>query len=631
MKRFCLEVNNFGTITRDSNKVSLYFERAKIIDSIRLCLHSNVSQASLVSMLSNARLDSFVVAAALRSAPSPASALSMVEGLKQVKQFSHSQLTLRAVAKILARSGQTRRLGALIDAINAGRFGNIRPVGCMDCMRWYADAGDLDAVLRVWDEWRRTLDGARPCAESYNVVMEVYVDKGMDEDAVKVFYRMVDEGALPNCRTYTIVMRHLIEQGKADHAMELFRLLSRMRIKRTVKQYSMLVDAFSGIDDLNSVKVLLDEMRADGILPGRAMASSLRRMKEAGYVEETEELVGEMMLDERVTSISYSMDSDEDDIDDKDGEKDRVFLKPWLDPAALAQALRDWDPNDVATLKGANLTWTSRLVCKLIRSFKSAETAWKFFGWVAHQPGFVHDVYTASRMIAKLARDGHAELVDRLLSKLDREGIRLSFTTVRLVIDFYGLSKNGVAALTVFRNVETICGGPVTKPGRLILYSSLLRTLSKCEMTTEALNALEEMILSGISPDLQTFAGMMHDCAVRGDIKTVQRLFGIVRQSGIEPDGYTYASVIRAYCKSERASLALRVWEDMRGSGLMPDLATKELLVKSLWKEGKLREAARVEETGSDAAAAAVAGHLYTVSAADLARVCRIYSATRQP
>ncbi|KAL0380950.1 UNVERIFIED_CONTAM: Pentatricopeptide repeat-containing protein [Sesamum angustifolium] len=577
LKKLAPQSCHFAGTTRKLNKVSLYMQRAKFIDSIRLCLRSNVAESSLVNILSSPSLDSFVVSNALRSAPSPGSALYLVETLKKVKEFSHSQDTLHALAKILAKSGQIGKLEALIDAINTGKFVNVAYISFMDRMRWYADAGDLNSVTGVWDEWRRTLD-KHPCTESYNIVMKLCIEKGKDAEAVKVFCRMIEEGALPNCRTYTVIIQHLLKIGKLDSAVEVFQMLPLMRIRRTLKQYSMLVEAFTGAD------------------------------------------------------------SPEDDVDDEDegagshleGNKDDVQLKPWLDPAALASTLKHWEPEEVSALEDANFLWTSRLVCKLIRCFKSPETAWQFFCWVAHQPGFVHDIYTISRMITKLARHGCVQLVDQLLCKVRHEGMILSFSTIRLIIDFYGFSRKGDAALSIFHNVKTICG-PLSKSSLLILYSSLLRTLAKCQMNTEASDILEEMILLGICPDLQTFSGLMHHYALQGDIKTVQRLFGMVRQSGLEPDAYMYKILICAYCKCERASLALRIFEDMRNSRLMPDAATKQLLVKSLWKEGKLREAAQVEEISEetcDNIPLALPGHLYTVSTADLIRVYKMYSCT---
>ncbi|KAK3000514.1 hypothetical protein RJ639_020798 [Escallonia herrerae] len=638
--------NPYNTLTLQSrnlatnpnvNNVSLYLQRARLIDSIRLSLRSN-SPESLVPLLNDRALDSFVVTNALRSAPSPDSALSLIETLKTVRHFSHTQNTLYALAKILAKSHRTARLESLIDAMNSGKFRDVARVSFMDRMRWYAAAGDLDAARCVWDEWRALQK--RPCTESYNIIMGLCAQLREDIEASKVFCKMIDEGALPNSRTYTIMIEHLVKTGKLNLAMEIFQIMPLMRMKRTLRQYSVLADAFSGTDQFDTVKTLLKDMHVDGILPGRAMRWSLQRMQETGFVEETMELVKEMLPDERIKVIKTSTD-DSDNNEDDDGDEDidcassgtdldTIRLKPWLDPAALASALHCWRSEEVSALEDAKFVWTTRLVCKMIRSFSSAETAWQFFCWVACQPGFSHDIYTVSRMLAKLARHGHVDLVDQLISKIKREGIRLSFSTIRLIIDFYGLSGNGDAALKVFRAVKTLCG-PVSESSLLLLYSSLLRSLAKCKMDADALDILDEMILCGIIPDMQTFSGLMHHFARRKDIKLVQRLFGMVRQSGMEPDAYMFKVLIHAYCNCERAALALRVFEDMRTCSLMPDASTKQLLVKSLWKEGKLREAAAVEERSeeiNDVLPLASPGHLFTVSSSDLTRVYKIYSSS---
>ncbi|CAI9777489.1 unnamed protein product [Fraxinus pennsylvanica] len=639
LNNFVLQTRHFARTTPNVNKVTLYLQRAKLIDSIRLSLRSNSPDNSLLTALSSPALDSFVVTNALRAAPSPDSALFLVETLKKIPHFSHTQHTLYALAKILAKSGQVGKLGALINAINSGKFINVARVSFMDRMRWYAAVGDLDEVFSIWDEWRKTLD-KHPCTESYNIVMGLYVQKGMDSEAVKVFRRMIEEGALPNSRTYTVMIEHLVKSKKLDSAMEVLRILPLMRIKRTLRQYTALVDIFTATDQLDLVKTLLHEMRSDGILPGQAMQLSLQRMRELGNLKEMEESVMEIIPDARIKTVSYSLygttDCSEDDIDDGDegadsvhgNDKDEVQLKPWLDPAALASALQHWGSEEVSALENANFVWTTRLVCKFIRSFKSAETAWQFFCWVTYQPGFTHDIYTISRMITKLARHGCVHLVDQLLFKIQREGMKLSFSTIRLVIDFYGITGKGDAALKIFSSVKTFCS-PISQKCMLLLYSSLLRTLAKCKMNIEALDILDEMILLGISPDIQIFTGLMRHYALQGDIKTVQRLFGMVKQSDLEPDAYTYKVLIRAYCKCERAALALRIFEDMMSSDLMPDSATKDMLVKSLWKEGKLREAAAVEEKSEQKSCEfpiALPGQMYSVSNGDLIRVHDIYS-----
>ncbi|GAB2250850.1 hypothetical protein Droror1_Dr00017100 [Drosera rotundifolia] len=587
------------------NQVSKYFARAKLIDTIRLGLPSS-SPDALIAVLENSKLDSFVITNAIRAAPSPDSALNLVKNLERSPYFSHTKHSVHAVAKVLARSRRSNELRELVGAINDGEFRKVGKASFMERMHWYALAQDWDSVLCVWDELQKQVD--RPCTEAYNIVMDLYARKGQDLDAVHTFYRIIERGGIPNSRTYTVMIEHLVNSRKKEAAKEVFNVLPSMRVKRTSKQYSILVDAFSTSKQFDVVKSLLNEMQIEGALPKRSILSSLQAMQESGFLEETSELVAMMMPDDRIQKIEFCMDDREDDGEDEGEDEDdnsdhngdcaigQVQLKPWLDPNALAVALGQWTPEEVSALEDAKIVWTSRLVCKMIRGFKSAETAWHFFCWVAYQPEFVHDVHTLSRMITKLARSGNFGVVDQLISKIKRDKMKLAFNTVRLMIDFYGLSKNGDAALKVFREVKMLCT-PISEFNMLLLYSSLLRALTKCNMSSDVMAILDEMFSSGIHPDIQTFTGLMHYFATKGDFRTVQKLFAMVRQSGVQPDGYLYKVLIRAYCKSERAPLALRLFEDMRNFKLSPDLATKSLLVKSLWKEGKLREAAMVEES----------------------------------
>ncbi|PPD80516.1 hypothetical protein GOBAR_DD22546 [Gossypium barbadense] len=543
------------------NKLTHYLHRAKLIDSIRLALRSN-SPNSLNPLLQTRLLDSFVVANAFRSAPSADSAISFFENLKQVPNFAHSQNTIFAFATVLAKFKRKEELKALIGDAKDGKFNNVK-VSFMNLLFWYSTAGDLQEVLETWEEYRN--EENRLSTEAHNIVMGLYAQKGMNFEAVEAFRGMIDQGVIPNSRTYTIVIEHLVRLGKLGAAMEVFTVLPSMRIKRTLKQFLILVEGFVGGERFDVVKSLLKEMREDGKLPGRAMRIYLERMKEAGFAGETDEFLVEMLPDGRIKSV------------------------------ALANALKQWSPEVVTILEDAKFVWTSRLVCKVLRNFTSPETAWNFFCWVASQPGFSHDIYTVQRMMTLLARHGNVELVDKLINKVRREQMILPSSTIRLLVEFYGISKNADAALKVFRDDRTLCGH-ISMFNLMLLYSSLLMALTKCRRNTDALDILDEMILNGICPDIQTFSGLIYHFALQGDIKTVQQLFSMIRQSGMEPDAYMFKLLIQAYCKCQRAALAYRAFVDMRNSNLMPDAATKDLLVKSLWQEGRRKEAVIVEE-----------------------------------
>ncbi|KAH1267046.1 Pentatricopeptide repeat-containing protein [Glycine max] len=348
-------------------KVSHCLHRAKLIDSIRLTLRSNTPNSSLPSLINHRLLDSFVVSHALRSAPSADSALSLVHALEKSSHFSHTHHTLHALATVLvlAKSGRSSELKSLVDDIRANRFGSVQ-ISFMNLMQWHAAARDLDTVLQVWEQY--AVENDHLCTESYSIVMTLYAQMGKDFEAVRVFHRMIDEGSLPNCRSYTVIIEHLVKLRKLSEALEAFNLLPSMRIKRTLKQYSVLLEGFVGSKQFDEVRILVEEMLVDGILPSRGMGLLLQQMKEEGVLEGKERLLRGILPDARVRSVSYSIDNGDEDEDENEKEGkdenisdacqcdhvDGIHLKPWMDPRALASALQNWSPDEVAALENAN-------------------------------------------------------------------------------------------------------------------------------------------------------------------------------------------------------------------------------------------------------------------------------------
>ncbi|KAJ4730574.1 Pentatricopeptide repeat-containing protein [Rhynchospora pubera] len=628
MPRHLLRHHLTSTSTSTPPRLSLYFSRARLIDSLRFHLFTSPS-LPLPSLPSP--LDPITASHLIRCAPTPDSALSLSTSLPLP---SPPPLPLlHSLASRLAISGRASALHSLLPSFPV-------PPSPLDRLRWFSLAGDLPSALSAWESLRATSPRGHPCTESYNLVIKLYVFNQNHSLAVSTFRRMVCEGAIPNSRTYTEVISHLVKSGFLEPALEVFRLLPSMRIRRTSKQYNVLGEVLGLNDRFDDLRMLIAEMGYDGILPGRQMRGAILKMREAGFVKETDDYVADLFPNNQIGYV-VSLDDDEEedgessDEDVKDEKQDiskggNVKLKPWMNPSAIARALEGWDAREVSELEKAKIVWSPRLVCKLLRAFKKPESAWSFFCWVAYQPGgFSHDCHTLARMVTILARRGKCELVDRLLSKVRDEGITLPYSTVRLIIDFYGLSKKADAAIRVFQEAEAVCG-PVPKIYQLLLYSSLLRTMVKCSRGHEALLLLEEMIHSNILPDIQIFAGLIEYFSGIGDLKSVHKLFGVMRQCGLKPDAYTYGILIRAYCKINRSMLAVRVFDEMLDAGLVPDKATKELLVKSLWKEGKMREVAEVEERCEDVGPGdwpgSLPGHAWTVSASDMKRVYQIYS-----
>ncbi|GLJ27245.1 hypothetical protein SUGI_0534390 [Cryptomeria japonica] len=548
---YSLNINNPNTLHAPQiNKASHYFHRAKRIDRLRLLLHYKPWTPSLPKALERIELDTFVVSQALRTSKLlPLTALSFTEWLKSKPELYNNHYTHHSIIKVLSDAGKVEQMQSMVEEIKSERGR-------------YSEVGSL-------------------------------------------FLEMIEAGVLPNARTYTVLIKHLLKLGKLNEAFEVFKRLPTLRVKHTAKQYTLLVEEFARMNDVESMRLLVREMQNDGVLPSRALISAVRILKDAGLEEEAEEIVSYLLPDANIEALGISqmfdLDSDdndngdvdgygEDDSGDNSGEPSQN-LKPWLNPNALASALSDWNDATIISLEKANLVWNTRLVCKVLRAFKKIDVALEFFHWVAYQPGFAHDIYTISRMAVMLARKGKAEAVDRLLLKARSEELKLSVSTMRLIIEAYGISMYPDAALRIFKEIKLFG----LKPNRL-LYSSLIHTLVKCNQGLKAKDILEEMILANICPDIQIFTVLMQDFGRAGDLKTVQLLFQWINQSGGKPDAHCYRILIHAYCENERAALTFRLFEDMKSTNMRLDAETKTLLVNSLWTQGKLREAADVED-----------------------------------
>eukprot|EP01018_Ginkgo_biloba_P006545 Gb_36347 [translate_table: standard] len=628
--------HNVQKSTKNS-EVALYFHRAKLIDKLRVLLHNKPWKPSTVTVLERLELDTFVVSQVLRSTRLSAdTALSFFRWLKAQPDFCHNQHTHHAIIKIVSDAGRVQEMQTMVNDINnAGKYKKVS-VSFMDLLRWYARAKNLEGVSKTWDEMKQMYANSyarrKPNAEAYNILIDMFAARNNYSEVAKLFTEMMQEGVLPNARTYTVLIKHLVKIGKLNEALEIFKKLPLLRVKHTTKQYVILADAFSRMNDVDIVRLLIKEMQKDGILPSRALFSAVEVLRKEGLHEEAEEIASELLPDANIEALEINQNCSDDDNDNEDEDSEHgddlkegsQTLKPWLNPNALANALSEWTPATVSALEKANLVWNTRLVCKVLRAFKKVDTAWEFFRWVAYQPGFAHDIYTVSRMIVMLAREGKAELVDHLLSKARMEGLKLSISTMRLIIEAYGISKNSDAALRVFREIKSFG----LKPNR-VLYSSLIHTFVKCKQGFKAVDILEEMMLASICPDIQIFSGLMQHFAIAGDLKTMQVLFTWITQSGGEPDAHAYRILIRAYCKNGRAAVAKRLYEDMKSAYLMPDASTKSLLVNSLWTEGKLREAAEVEDKSEKEGfnlPKSLPGSIWRASCADLVLISNIIS-----
>ncbi|KAK2973566.1 hypothetical protein RJ640_014490 [Escallonia rubra] len=645
--------------------VKTYVRKSRLLQSLKQALHhphstnDDNNNTPLITLLSDPLLkdDPTVLAQALRSGPSADSAISLIETLDQhVPQFSHNRSSVHAFARVLAESGRAIDLHNLMEAAIADAIPGLElfsysgdddwyPTDQMEFARHYYALGDLDSLLEIWRLLVPGVDSKIPCTESFNMVMDLYGRNGNHSEAVKIFRALVKEKRIPNTRTYSIMIEHLASAGKFESAKQVFDILPRMRIKRTARQYSVLLGAFTEMKSFDVVRSLICEMQLDGILPGQSTRLALQSMMESGLMEEVDALVRQLLPDGTRGSLedidfgftSSSSESEKDDDEDKSFESKPMRPLVDVDPRFFAKSFWNLNPETIFAMERVDFEWTTPLVCKVIRNLRQIDRAWNFFQWLEKSKPrgrFRHNVYTVSTMIAILAAAGRGDdRMDELLSKIKREGIKLPFFTVKLIIDFHKNNYYTVdPAIKILREIEQFCD-PLPEFNMKILYCSLFRTLSwKRNSGSNVVVMLNEMIFQrGILPDIQTFTGLIYYFGRRyKDLKTVKYLSEMVGQCDLERDVHFFQILIRAYVWCRKPGDAYRVFEEMRKSNMMPDFTTRNVLCKGLKMENKLNEIAAIKSTLDNDAVLPLTwhGYIFKVSFADLSRIYDIYSSS---
>eukprot|EP00249_Psilotum_nudum_P017367 c26283_g1_i1 orf=103-2409(+) len=584
-----------------NNGVAEFFRKAQVI--VRVCdVLREVSWTDDTISALNAldlEFDTFIVSQVLKSGIPADTAFGFFNWLKDLEGFSHSHHTYHAIIGCLAEARRIDDMQAVVEEFrkSCSVSGEVS-VSFSDLLSWYGKAKSLDWGLKVWNQMKRF--GATLTTESYNILIDLYAHHRLYDESVDFLSEMAQQGVLPNARTYTILIKHLAKANKLETAFEIFRRLPEMKLRPTMRQFSILVIGFSNVGNAVMVRLLLDQLREEGRRPEREVHYAVRALKKQGKLTEAESIARDFFLDsctkEETVEVLDMSDEDTLDMEGTDDEADQVCAKHawktfalWFNPNALASVLRTWTPSTELSLTEANVAWNAMLVDGVLRGFKKAEMAWKFYCWVERQPGYRHDNYSIYRMILILARQGYAEAVD-LFVQARCEGRQFSMCAINNIIRAYGIAKNWKEAVRMFRKIELLN----LKPNEAT-YLAMIRILVNTQNVIKALKFLWEMEEAGFKPGVETYTIFVKHFGQARDAQMAHLMFERILESGNKPNAKAYTALIDAYCQAGNSDAALKLYEDMAGTGLKLTAATRSLLIRSLHRDNNLRAAIGLE------------------------------------
>ena len=100
----------------------------------------------------------------------------------------------------------------------------------------------------------------------------------------------------------------------------------------------------------------------------------------------------------------------------------------------------------------------------------------------------------------------------------------------------------------------------------------------------EAYELLDEMLRSGISPDMTTFNKLMHILNKKGSVQEGERLLNKVLQRGVFPNLFTFNIFVQGLCRKGLLKEGASMLDRVRSEGLSIDVVTYNTLICGLSK-----------------------------------------------
>ncbi|KAM7269205.1 hypothetical protein ACFE04_024702 [Oxalis oulophora] len=168
----------------------------------------------------------------------------------------------------------------------------------------------------------------------------------------------------------------------------------------------------------------------------------------------------------------------------------------------------------------------------------------------------------------------------------DKRRILPDVYTFTIRIKSFCKTKRPHAALRLLRNMP-LQGCELNA----VAYCTLIGGFYEENFHSEAYGLFDEMIRSGICPDVTTFNKLIHILCKKGHVQESEKLFNKVVKMGVSPNLYTVNIFIQGLCRKGALDEGIRLLDTATRENLRPDIVTYNTLICGLCKNYKVVEA----------------------------------------
>jgi len=383
----------------------------------------------------------------------------------------------------------------------------------------------------------------RPTLVTYHHALEACVSSAESEQAVTLLMSMRDKGAEPTSHTFDLVVRGLLKRSQWRRALQLLELMEEWEVPQSTRIYNIIISACAKAKEVGQAMALLKKMRALNIKPDVVTFNALiSACASAGRWKDSMSLLQQCQRE------------------------------PGVDPDII--------------------TYTSAMrACARARKYKDAIELLQ----VLQDLGLTPDVYAYTAAIDACAKGKMWRKALEILDEMRTRGVQPSEVTYSVAITACGNGGQWQRAMELLNQMRTK-GMSIN----VITYSSTISALAKAarrtlketiggegsaeELSTKALDLLEQMKEDGVAPDAYSYSGAISACASAGRWKEALDLLARMKKGGpkTRPNRITYTATISACGRAGEWKQALLLFDEMKNYGLQADRISYNAVVSAL-------------------------------------------------
>ncbi|KAI7986837.1 Pentatricopeptide repeat-containing protein [Camellia lanceoleosa] len=412
----------------------------------------------------------------------------------------------------------------------------------------YGRNGQFETSLELLGRMKK--ERVSPSILTYNTVINACARGGYDwEGLLGLFAEMRHEGIQPDLVTYNTLLNACANRGLADEAEKVFRTMNEGGVLPDITTYSYLVQTFGSLGRLEKVSELLREMESGGNLPEISSYNVLlEAYAHSGSIKEAMGVFRQMQ--EAGCTPNASTYSILLNLYGKHGRYDDVR------ELFLEMKVSNTEP-DAATYN---------ILIQVFGEggyFKEVVTLFNDMVEESIEP----NMETYEGLIFACGKGGLHEDAKKILLHINEKRLVPSSKAYTGVIEAFGQAALYEEALVAFNTMNEVGSKPTVET-----FNSLIHTFARGGLYKESEAIFWRMGECGITQNSDSFNGIIEGFRQGGQFEEAIKAYVEMEKARCDPDERTLEAVLSVYCFADLIDESEEQFQEIKALGILPSV-----------------------------------------------------------